>query len=247
MADVGMHDGERGILVGASGTGKSTLAEHVLRQFRDEHPTARIMVCDTKPRWRAEHLADGTGTRRYYRQMSKGDTIRGSVALTRVRDWGIVWDKDLNPSQTVVVQNLQLPDRVNVLFQTAAAEKFFKTQAASRPSMIYFDEGHDFFGSNASARGTSDIVQRCFRAGREKGLATLIGVQRPKGVNLQCLTETSWCAVFRINFTDDIRRLWEMGWPKDAMPPTYDQPHAFRLWRDTAPGAPLYRLKKGSD
>lgn len=244
--DVALHAGERGILVGASGTGKSTLAEHVLSAFRDEYPNARILVCDTKPRWRAQLHTDGTSTRRYYRNMAQGDTIKDSVALTRLKDWGIAWDKDLNPSQTVVCQNLELSDAMNARFQTMVAEKFFHSQQAKRPSLIYFDEGHDFFGTNGAARGTSDIVQRCFRGGRERNLASLIGVQRPKGVNLQCLTETCWCALFRINFTDDVRRLWEMGWPKDAMPPTYDQPHAFRLWRAERPGAPLYRLQKGT-
>ena len=246
MIDVRLQAADRGILVGASRTGKSTLAEYLLREFRGEHPDARIIVLDTKPRWRASRLTDGTSTRRYYRDMAPGDTIANSVALTRLRDWGIAWDKDLNPTQTVVVQNLSLPDSLNVRFQTAVLERFFRTQAAKRPALVYLDEGHDFFGSNAAARGSTDIVQRCFRAGGEKNLATLIGVQRPKGVNLQCLTETCWCAVFRINFAEDIRRLWDMGWPKDAMPPTYDQKYAFRLWRAERPGAPLYRLKKGA-
>ncbi len=243
MTAIGMKNGDRGILIGASGTGKSTLSAHVLAEFRKDYPESRIIVFDTKPRWRAEHRADGTSTRKMYSAFAKGDTLPGAVALERPQDWALAWDKDCNPSQTVVVQRIRGSQRANVLFQLWCAERFFDSQKATRPALAYFDEGMDFFTVSGSAVG-SDVVQRMFRAGREKNQATLIGVQRPKGINLQCLTETSWCAVFRINFEDDMKRLWEMGWPKGVGCPTYDQPYAFRLWREGRPTAPLYRLGK---
>lgn len=239
-----MHASDRGILIGANGTGKSTLAEYVLTEFRREYPHARIAVLDTKPRWRASRLADGTSPRKLYRPLAKGDTITGSVAISRMADWPLVWDPDLNPTQSVIVQRLQGSQADNVKFQVAFAEQFFATQKASRPSLLYLDEGMDFFSSSASARGGSDIVQRCFRAGRERGLATLIGVQRPISINLQCLTETNWCACFRINYANDVKRLWEMGWPKHEGPPTYKQTHCFKLWREGADEAPLFKLSK---
>jgi hypothetical protein len=231
----------RGILVGASGTGKSTLAKHVLTQFRVENPDARILVLDTKPRWRGEVQADGTSTRRLYRKFVKGDTIPGARILSRRDDWSIVWNRDTTPTQTVIVQKPTATQRANVRFQVWASERFFQSQDARRPSLIYWDEGMDFFETNSSALG-SDIVQRCYRAGRELNLTSLIGVQRPKGINLQCLTETSWCALFRINFTQDVKRLHEMGWPPTVGPPDFTTPYAFRLWRDDRPGAPLYRI-----
>lgn len=243
--DIAMHASERGILVGANGTGKSTLANYVLNAFRDEYPNARIAVLDTKPRWRAEYLADGTRARRVYKHMAKGDTIPGSMQLTRASDWPIVWNPGTNPSRTVIVQRMDSSMIDNIKFQTGFAEAFFRTQKASVPSLLYLDEGMDFFSTNSAARGGSDIVQRCFRAGRERGLATLIGVQRPVGINLQCLTETSWCAVFRINYTSDIKRLYDMGWPMNTGPPEYEQTHCFRLWKSSNPRiAPLYKLGK---
>ena len=243
MTDVGMKAADRGILIGASATGKSTLAAHVLSSFRTTEPTARIMVFDTKPRWRGQRRADGTSPRKMYKNFVKGDTIPGAAILERPQDWSIVWDRDANPSQTVVVQRLKGSQKANVLFQLWCAEQFYDTQSANRPSLAYFDEGMDFFTTNGVAVG-SDVIQRMYRAGREKGLATLIGVQRPKGINAQCLTETSWCCVFRINYVDDMKRLYDMGWPKGVSCPTYEQPHAFRLWREGRPVAPLYRLSK---
>ena len=241
-----MHASDRGILIGANGTGKSTLAEYVLSAFRDEYPNARIAVLDTKPRWRAEWQADGRPARKLYRKLAKGDTIPGSMTISRAQDWPIVWDQDTNPSQSVIVQRLHGSMSDNLRFQVGFLEKFFQTQDARRPSLVYIDEGMDFFTGSSSARGGSDIVQRCFRAGRERGLATLIGVQRPISINLQCLTETSWCALFRINFKNDVRRLWEMGWPQSTGPPSYDQDHCFRLWRSGRAIAPLYKLGKAA-
>ena len=238
-----MKVGDRGILIGASGTGKSTLASHVLADFRENQPQSRILVLDTKPRWRGTIKADGTGVKKFYSSFVEGDTIPGAVVLERPEDWGLAWDHDANPTQTVIVQRLRGSQKANILFQLWCAEKFFDTQSAKRPSLAYYDEGMDFFTTNGVAVG-SDIVQRMYRAGREKRLATLIGVQRPKGINGQCITETSWCGLFRINFVDDVKRLHEMGWPKTVGCPTYDQPHAFRLWRDGSPKAPLYRLGK---
>lgn len=242
--DIRLRASDRAILVGANGTGKSTLAEHLLTEFRRAYPDARIAVLDTKPRWRAERLADGTSPRRTYRAMAQGDTIPGSVAISTMTDWPIVWDKDANPSQSVIVQRVNGSHAMNVRFQVAFAERFFATQQAKRPSLLYLDEGMDFFSTSATARGGSDIVQRCFRAGRERGLATMIGVQRPISINLQCLTETNYCALFRINYVNDVKRLWEMGWPKDTAPPDYEQRHCFRLWREGSRHAPLYRINK---
>jgi hypothetical protein len=243
MVDVSVKARDRAILIGASGTGKSTLAAHNLNHFRIQNPDARILVLDTKPRWRGQWKADGTSPTRMYRRFVKGDTIPGAVVVSRPVDWSLAWSKDVNPAQTVIVQRLTGTQSSNVAFQTWCSERFLETQRADRPSLIYWDEGMDFFTTSGSARN-SDVVQRCYRAGRELNLASMIGVQRPKGINLQCLTETSYCALFRINFAEDVKRLWEMGWPREIGAPTYQEPHAFRLWRDSAPGAPLYRLNQ---
>ena len=245
MTDVlGMRAADRGVLVGTSGTGKSTLAAHVLACFRREYPDSRILVLDTKPRWRADRVVSGGRAGRLYRKYGKGDMIPGSVSLSDMSDWNLAWAKDAFPTQTVIAQRLSGSQEANVAFQILCAQRFFDTQTYARPSMIYLDEGHDFFHTNSAARSASDIIQRCTRAGRERNLATLVGLQRPKGVNLQVLTETSWIALFRLKYAEDIRRLAELGWPTNASAPGWDEPFVFRLWRDTTPGAPKYKLDR---
>jgi hypothetical protein len=249
--DIRLRASDRAILVGANGTGKSTLADYLLTCFRRDYPNGRILVLDTKPRWRAETLADGTSPRKLYRMMAKGDTIKGSVAMSRMTDWPLCWDRDAHPTQTVIAQRIQgdwkdqsATQRNTMAFVVQCAERFFATQSADRPSLLYIDEGHDFYHASAAAMAGSDIIQRCYRAGREKGLATMAGFQRPVGLNIQLLTELNYCALFRINYTKDVTRLHEMGWPRDTMPPQYDDKHCFRLWREGSPAAPMYHLQQ---
>ncbi len=250
--DIRLRASDRAILVGANGTGKSTLANHLLTAFRKDIPNARILILDTKPRWRAQALADGTSPRLTYKAMAKGDTIPGSVSLSRMVDWPLVWDRDTNPTQTVIAQRIQgknwkdqsATQRNTMAFVVQCAERFFATQDAARPSLLYIDEGHDFYHASAAAMAGSDIIQRCYRAGRERGLATMAGFQRPVGLNIQLLTELNYCALFRINYSKDVTRLYEMGWPRDTPPPAYDDTHCFRLWREGSPRAPMYHLQQ---
>jgi DNA helicase HerA-like ATPase len=249
---------DRATLVGTTGTGKSTLAAYLINEFRRDYAAhnPRVLILDTKPRWRASYLPDGTKAVRRYKRMTDGDTIPESFALDRPDDWDLVWHHDVNPSQVVVAQRIgtrkhPVTHSGNIIFQTRVAELFFHTQDANRPSLIYFDEGMDFFAANASARGGSDIVQRCYRAGREMRLVTVAGFQRPIGINQQTLSEMNYCALFDLDNRKDVRRLWDMGWP-----PAYDAPHTetfdgpdpagtFRLWRKGTQ-APKYRLNKSA-
>lgn len=236
-----VNKSDRCTIIGANGTGKSTLANYLVGRFGQDYPTGRRLILDTKPRWRAEWRVNGTAARSMYKKMAQGDMIPDSVTLDDMRDWHLAWDKDINPSQTVICQRLQGSHVGNVMFQVAALERFFKELDARVPSLAYLDEGHDFFTASAAAKG-SDIVQRCYRAGRERGLATVAGFQRPIGLNLQCLTEINKIGLFRINFEKDMRRLYEMGYPPTIGPPSYDDEHCFRWWREGRPVAPLVRL-----
>lgn len=244
-----LNAADRAILVGASGTGKSTLAKYLLDSWRNDYPTSRVMVVDTKPRWRGTIMPDGGSPKKLYSRMAKGDEIKGAVTLADMADWPLTWDKDTNPSQTVIVQRIQQgwKDRkasqaATVSFALSCIERFYATASIKRPSLLYIDEGHDFFTANGSARG-SDIIQRSYRAGREIGLTSLSGFQRPVGLNLQMMTELNYLSLFRINYAKDARRLVEYGWPLGTDPPTYDEEFCFKLWRNGKPTAPMFRLK----
>lgn len=209
-----------------------------------DYPGGRILIPDTKPRWRGERLADGTSAKKLYKKMGPGDFIPGAVTISRPEDWSLAWDKDNNPTQTVILQRIDGGHAANVAFQTECVRRYFNELDIRVPSLVYYDEGHDFFTQSGSAYN-SDIIQRGYRAGRERGLTSLIGFQRPIGFNLQCLTETNYCALFYIKYRKDMRRLHEMGWPETVPPPSEaeaDQ-HIFKLWRERVKDVPSYRLK----
>jgi hypothetical protein len=245
MSEVAIGQSDRGTIVGANGTGKSSLMAHLVATFRKRYPQGRVLISDTKPRWRATRTSDGRDARRLYRKMAEGDQVKDSVSMSRLEDWGLAWDTDNNPGQCVVLQRMDDSLSANVQFQTQAMERFFRSLDVAVPSLLCVDEGHDFFTANGTARG-SDIIQRCYRAGRERGLATLVGFQRPKGINQQCLTEVNRLALFRINNRLDVGRLHEMGFPRRSGSPTYADGHAFRWWTG-GPDAPLYRLARPAD
>jgi hypothetical protein len=247
---IALKPSDRGIVVGANGTGKSTLSGWLIEKFRQDVPHCRVLILDSKPRWRGEILSTGAKPGKLYDKLMPGDVVPGAMLMDDMGQWGLVWDKNVNPSQTVIAQRIttnwrdqKATQRAAIAFMVQCAERFFATQDVRVPSLLYVDEGHDFFHASAAARG-SDILQRCYRAGRERGLATLSAFQRPVGLNLQLLTELNYCALFRINYSKDVRRLWEMGWPSDTGPPTYEQAkrHEFRLWREGSDRAPLYAL-----
>lgn len=232
LEDLSLQKSDRATLVGGTGAGKSTLARFLLANWQREychpsiptHKRGRLLILDTKPRWRATQSLTGKTPRARYRNFAPGDTMPG-VILESMKDWELTWNQDLNPIQSVIAQNPGLSEDANVRWQVEAAARFFKTQKFSRPSLLYVDEGMDFFGPTGNSR-YGNAIQRCYRAGRELGMATCIGVQRPKTINIQTLTEANILFLFRLEFDEDVTRLREMGWPKGEPAPQHD--HVFR-------------------
>lgn len=146
-----------------------------------------------------------------------------------MNDWKLAWDKSFNKTGIVIAQNLDMEDHELIKFQTDAAYQFLKTQNWKQPSLLYVDEGHDFFGPTGMAKeGT--IIQKCYRAGAEQGMATLLGIQRPKGVNLQLLTESNVMYCFYFAFSEDMKRLREMGVPEFKIPE--EKSYEFRFYKN---------------
>lgn len=226
---------DRGILVGRSGSGKSTLAASLITQFHNDYclsrprdEMGRVLVIDTKPRWRGEKLAVGNSPRKLYKGFVKGDKLPHSVVMTSSDQWSMAFDPNIN-NRLVIAQRNDLDHIQMIRWQVSLMEAFFKTQDARYPSLLYIDEGMDFYGGSGNSL-YSPIIQRCVRAGREKGLASLIGAQRPKTINLQIITESNVLYLFALNFEQDVKRLQEMGFPPDIPPPPDN--HKFLYFRD---------------
>lgn len=238
---IGLRKAERGLLVGGTGCGKSTLAEFLLQQFLDDYPKARLLVVDSKPRFRAAHLTTGMSARKLYRHWDHGAQLPNSMLL----DFGANPNDALNNAwrhgRVALAQTdgtSQIPWSVDVI------ASFLAQARASRPQLIYIDEGLDFFHSNSAARGGSDAILRTARAGRERGCSLLLATQRPPGIPVQVRSELTKLYLFRLDYAEDVKGLGEMGYPyRDN--PAPDDDRIFRFWDKThrKNGAPLMKVR----
>lgn len=85
--EIAVHTAERGFAVGGTGCGKSTLAEQEIDWFGSRYRDSRILIADTKPRFRADRQLDGLSAHRRYRRWGHGRAVPDSV-LWEPRDKG---------------------------------------------------------------------------------------------------------------------------------------------------------------
>lgn len=214
------------LLVGRRGSGKSTLGEWQVKRFWSDYPTGRILVADTKPRFRAQFTADGLDAGKRYRDWGYGSVLPNFRACGSAKEVDLAWKTG---ARGVVLQNDRAPQDQLIRWQVEMIERFWRTQKKSTPSLLYIDESMDFFGPTGLGK-YGDTIQRICRAGREKGLAAVIASQRPKTINMQVVTEANCLANFALNLSDDRKRLYEMGLPRGAKGPTVNK--QFLLMRD---------------
>lgn len=229
---------ERGFVLGGTEAGKSTLADHLGREFvqRYAHQHGRRLILDTKPRYRAAYELSGLSAKRRFRKWDHGQSIANSVIVDNPDDL----ERGFKMASTVIVQSETARDIGRVV---QAAAEFLRASRAGRPQLLQVDEIRDFYYPNGSARGGDDAIERCVRAGRERGTGVLICGQRTKGIPATLMEELSKCYLFRLDYNADVRRLQEMGAPAAMRPPR--QAFSFYYWtkRDYPTVYGPYRLE----
>lgn len=218
--------GERGLIASRSGGGKSTLAYPALvNGFLNRYPTSVAMIVDTKPRFRADVDLHGISASRHYRGMDHGvpvipDSVR--LDLSAWPDFGIKAAMQLG--HRVLIAQTNGYDNENML-AAFAIDRFYKRARFNRPALMYVDELLDFYNLNGTPkRGMPNSILRCVRAGREKGLASLLATQRLKGIPVQVTSELSKVYLGALDVEDDLEHLESNGGiPPDFSVPTQDK------------------------
>lgn len=208
--------------MGGTDTGKSTTAEALLQDFYHRYPTSRILILDSKPRFRAERDAHGRSVKRRYRNWSHGPVVPGSAVVSEPAELDLAYSTG---ARVAIAQGQHVRD---VAALTGCARRFLDTSRANRPQLLVVDETMDFFSPNGTPRGGDDVLQRVARAGRERGTAALYCTQRTRGIPAQLMEEMTRCYLFRLDYKADVKRLWEMGFPQGVEPPTAR--HSFLYW-----------------
>lgn len=219
---------DRGLVLGGAGSGKSTLADQLGLDWDRRYwgQKGKRLILDRKPRYRAEYLSNGVPAKRRYKNWDHGSFIRGSVLVNEPDDLDLAWSLGYH---VAICQGDSDQDIPRML---AVADRFHRKARASQPQLLYVDELLYFFSSNGMPKGGSDILKTYAVGGRERGVASLFASQRTKGFPASILEELNRLYLFRVDYTDDVKRCREMGAPvTDEDVPTVE--HVFRFWVKT--------------
>lgn len=223
FGEISLRERERGLCLGGTGSGKTTLEELLIADFWTRYKDSRILILDSKPRFRAEFLPTGISAKRRYRHWKPGTFIPGSVVIDHPSQLKGAWQ---TANRVVVAQCDMAADRWKLV---AAAEQFFADARHSKPQLLCVDETADFFHMNGSPiAGSSDALVRVARSGRERGTAALYCSQRARSLPSSIIEEMSQLYLFVLDGVADLKRCVEMGAPPWIEPP--EKEFQFALW-----------------
>lgn len=224
LGRLSLRERERGFVAGGTQVGKSTLCYLLVIDFvqRYAHRGGRCLILDTKPRFRAQWLPNGTSAKHLYRKWSHGQFVPGSVVVRDVDEMRSAFKL----GHRIVVAQADSDRDVPRL--VAIARAFLMDSKRTRPQVIYVDETKDFYHGNGMPVG-SDAISRTARAGAERGTAGLYGSQRTKGLDVGLLEHMEKLYAFRLDARADAKRFAEFGAPiGPADLPT--KPFRFLYW-----------------
>lgn len=223
LEEIALPPKARGMLFGITESGKSTLAEKLLDHWLRTHPRSRVLIVDSKPRFRGENLLNGLPANRLYRKWSHGTPVPDSYVLP-LRDPGSELKQVWRLKGRVAIA--QTGDLAELWRLREAMSRFYDDSDAKYQQLAYVDEVADFFGSSGMAR-TGDSMLKIVRSGREKGCAFLGASQRPKGIPKSLLTECTQYYTFMLANPDDVDHIREMRLPDGYASPDEDHVFAF--------------------
>lgn len=209
ISAISLREAERAFLVGGSGSGKSTLSLPLILDFDSRYKAraGETLIEDSKPRFRAEWLLDGRRAASLYKAWDHGVMVPGSVLVRTPRD--IEQARRLG-FRIFIAQGAGVRNVPRLL---ACADWFVEHHKKNRPQLLVVDEVLDFYHSNGAPRGSNDPITRAVRAGRERGIATLICSQRTKGIPPAIMEELRKLYAFRMDSLKDADRFAEMSCP----------------------------------
>lgn len=223
--DIQLMPRGRHLLLGTTGSGKSTVLDQLIGDWTRQQPQPRVLILDSKPRFRAEWELNGLSARHRYKRWRRGPVVPESAALDLSGRSGSIRAQLKQAwalGHHVVIA--QTGEQAESVYLRAAAHWFYADARDSYSQLLAVDELADFFGTSGSA-GRGDALLKVVRSGREMNVAFAGAAQRPKGLPHSFMTEVSALYLFSLASEKDMSHLDDLGLPGDATPPRND--HVF--------------------
>jgi hypothetical protein len=223
---------ERGLLVGTTDAGKSTLAEYLGLNFVRRYK-ARRLILDSKPRYRAEWMFNGLPAKRLYKRYKPDPHafVAGSIVITPdlTESPKKLLAQAFTRTNTVIAS---IPSKGYIPWLVAVAAAFKELGSYRKPGLLHVDETLDFFTTNGNPIG-GDAIEVSARAGREVGEAGLYCSQRTYKLSQALLAEMTRLYAFMLTNVNDAKRFQEFGCPPFATPRRLRE---FKYWYKKDPG-----------
>jgi len=214
----------RTMVLGRTGSGKSTLQDNLLLRYLALYPTARVLIIDSKPRFKAEYSTSGNTAERHYKKWSRGNFLQGSYRLENKGDIKPQLDTIWRMRGRVAIAQTRPGDLADLAWLEGVARVFYGSYSDKTPRLIMIDELADFF----EVRRSGGIFHQAARSGRELGIGMLAGSQRPSYIPTVVMTESDRLYLFNLDYSEDMKKVHQMGVPKDVAAPSVD--HSFFYW-----------------
>lgn len=226
--DIRLMPRGRHLLLGTTGSGKSTVMDQLIGDWTETQPNPRTLILDSKPRFRAEWELSGLSASHRYKRWRRGPVVPNSVALDLTGRSGSIRAQLKQAwalKHRVVIA--QTGEQADLPYLRAAAHWFYADARDSYSQLLAVDELADFFGTSGAA-GRGDSLLKVVRSGREMNVGFVGAAQRPKGLPHSFMTEVSALYLFTLASDKDMAHLEDLGLPGDATPPGNDHVFYYR-------------------
>lgn len=216
MDDILLRPGERGLILGMTGEGKTTLAENQIYHWNRNVGNSDILIMDSKPRFRAQWTLSGLPASAIYREWDYGTYIPGSVVIPMDNPEA---ELKLARSLGFRIVIAQIHKRSDIPKLDATLQAAYKVRKKNRKLLIYVDELNNFFKIGVSGVKAGNGIIMAITSGRERSTAFLGAGQRPRNISVEALESMTKLYWFYTPFAEDNKHLRSMDIPLDAKPP----------------------------
>lgn len=213
LSDISLEVGERGLILGMTRVGKSTLAAVLIEYWTNKYKKARTIILDSKPRFRAQWQLNGLPAAPLYRNWDWGEVIPGSVVIP-LRNPRAELKQAWKLGFRIVIAQIHTRSHIKKLDETLKVG--YEDRKKGNPLFFYVDELNNFFRNGSP---TGDGIVMVVTSGGEKSVAFLGAAQRPRWISVEAIESLTKLYWFYTPYFEDVKHLKAMGLPGTSLPP----------------------------